>query len=110
MPHWESIQGLAIGLPLGHVLLQQGLESRVVGGLDDVKQLVDEDVLHTLVASGILRLMYGFPSVTTDRVPWLSGLHRTQKPDEMDHIWTKLIHVHTNEVRSGNLDRGGRPL
>ena len=52
MPHWESIQGLAIGLPLGHVLLQQELESCVVGRLDDVKQLVDKDVLQTL--SGLL--------------------------------------------------------
>ena len=78
--------------------------------ITDGKWVTSESIHHTLVASGILRLMYGFPSVTTDRVPWLSGLHRTQKPDEMDHIWTKLIHVHTNEVRSGNLDRGGRPL
>ncbi len=46
-----------------------------------------------MVASGILRFMCPVPSETAEHVPWLSGLYRTQKPGEMDQMWTKLVHA-----------------
>ena len=63
------------------------------------------------MASGILRFMCPVPSETAKHFPWNSGLHRTQKPAEMDHIWTKLIHAHTVErpQRLQGVERPGPP-
>ena len=58
---------------------------------------IGDGLEYSIVASGSLRFICPVPSETAKHVPWHSGLHRTQKPAEMDHIWTKLIHAHTVE-------------
>ena len=46
MPHRQSIYDLAVGLPLGHELIHQGHEARVVRRFEQVDHLVNDDVFE----------------------------------------------------------------
>jgi len=79
-------------------------------GLAHLYPVIDEQIgdclEYSMVASGILRFMCPVPSETAKHVPWVSGLYRTQKPAEMDQMWTKLVHAqpdgaHANQAASG---------
>ena len=61
------------------------------------------------MASGILRFMCPLPSETAEHVLWLSGLYRTQKPAEMDQMWTKLVHAQPDSAHANQAASGQRP-
>ena len=64
---------------------------------------------YSIVASGILRFMCPVPSETAKHVPWHSGLNRTQKPAEMDQMWTKWTHAHPDGAHANQAASGQRP-
>jgi hypothetical protein len=46
MPDRQSVQGVAVGLPLGHELIHQGHETRVVRRFEQVNHLVNNNVFE----------------------------------------------------------------
>ncbi len=46
MPHWQPVEELAAGLPLGQVVIHKGDEADVVGRFKQVDQLVDDDIFQ----------------------------------------------------------------
>jgi hypothetical protein len=46
LAHGEAVDGLTVGLPFGHVLVHEGDEAGFVGGLQEVGQFVDDEVLE----------------------------------------------------------------
>ena len=48
VPNRQAVEGVSVRTPLRQVLIHQGLESCVVGGFQQVHELVDDDVFEAL--------------------------------------------------------------
>jgi hypothetical protein len=45
--HWQSVEDIAVGLPLGHELIHQGHKARIVSWFEQVNHLVDDNIFKT---------------------------------------------------------------
>ena len=48
LTHGKAVEGFPVGAPLGVVLVHQGLEASIVGGFQEMHQLVNNDVFEAL--------------------------------------------------------------
>ena len=48
MPHWQSVEDVAVGLPLRHELIHQRHEALVVRAFEQVNHLMKDNVFEAL--------------------------------------------------------------
>ena len=98
MPDGQAVDGLAVGLPLGHELVHERDEAGVVGRLQQVREFVDDDIFETL--AGFL----GEVGVEADAVgvriaPTPLGFHALHE-DAADHD----AHLPAKARRAGGVE------